>query len=163
MIGAMPTQREHAIDGYIRANASKRLPDSPRPWRVMDSRDLHATKAPTTERALSGTQHRHHSTKVRWRTHRASEHLACYCGARAPSGQIQFHTGGRRCSERINLVAAPPNPWKVPNPAAQDLVKHRQPRGGSLIGVLSSAALVATFAGITSSASAANAANWKLG
>jgi hypothetical protein len=63
---------------------------------------------------------------------------------------------------RRNVMAVRPNPWKVPNPEARESVK-RQSRGGFLIGVLSSAALVATLVGITSSASAANTANWKLG
>jgi hypothetical protein len=62
-----------------------------------------------------------------------------------------------------NLVAAPPNPWKVPNPEAPKSAERRRPRGGFLIGVLSSAALVATFVGITSSASASDTATWKLG
>jgi hypothetical protein len=42
-------------------------------------------------------------------------------------------------------------------------VKRRQSRGGFLLGVLSSAALVATFVGINSSASASTTTNWKLG
>jgi hypothetical protein len=64
-----------------------------------------------------------------------------------------------------NAVATPPNPWKVPaNTEARESVKRRSSRGGFLIGVLSSAALVATFLAIGSSASAASTSNqWKLG
>jgi phosphatidylinositol-3-phosphatase len=55
-----------------------------------------------------------------------------------------------------NAVANPPNPWKVPtNTEARESVKRRPSRGGFLFGVLSSAALVAAFVGISSSASAA--------
>jgi hypothetical protein len=56
-----------------------------------------------------------------------------------------------------SAVADPPNPWKVPaSIRAREVVIRRQSRGGFLLGVLSSAALVAGFIGITSSASAAN-------
>jgi hypothetical protein len=65
-------------------------------------------------------------------------------------------------STRRNAVAVAPNPWKVPtNTDARESVKRRPSRGGFLFGVLSSAALVATFIAIGSSASAASS-NWKL-
>jgi parallel beta-helix repeat protein len=45
-----------------------------------------------------------------------------------------------------NALAAPGNPWKVPtNTEARISVKRRQSRGGFLIGVFSSFALIATF------------------
>jgi hypothetical protein len=54
---------------------------------------------------------------------------------------------------------APGSPWVLPtNTAAREGVKRRHSRGGFLVGVLSSAALVAAFVGISSSASAANSA-----
>jgi hypothetical protein len=60
--------------------------------------------------------------------------------------------------------ADPPSPWKLPtNSAAREDVKRGHSRGGFLLGVLSSAALVVTFVGISSSASAADTSNWKLG
>jgi hypothetical protein len=64
-----------------------------------------------------------------------------------------------------NAVAVAPNPWKVPtNTEAPESVKRSPSRGAFLLGVLSSAALVATFLAIGSSASAANTPNqWKLG
>jgi hypothetical protein len=59
-------------------------------------------------------------------------------------------------STHRNAVAVAPNPWKVPtNTAARESVKRRPSRGGFLIGVLSSAALVAGFIGVSSAASAA--------
>lgn len=61
-----------------------------------------------------------------------------------------------------NTVADTPSPWKVPtSTAAPESVKHRPSRGGFVLGVLASAALVATFLAIGSSASAASS-NWKL-
>ena len=63
-----------------------------------------------------------------------------------------------------DAVADRPNPWKVPtHTVAPEGVKRRPSRGGFLLGVLSSAALVAMFLAIGSSASAANTSNWKLG
>jgi hypothetical protein len=60
-------------------------------------------------------------------------------------------------STRRNTVAVAPNPWKVPtNTEAPESVKRRPSRGAFLLGVLSSAALVATFLAIGSSASAAS-------
>ena len=50
-----------------------------------------------------------------------------------------------------------PNPWKVPtNTEAREVVIRRPSRGAFLLGVLSSAALVATFLAIGSSASASS-------
>lgn len=66
-------------------------------------------------------------------------------------------------STRRNAVAVAPNPWKVPtNTEARETAKRRPSRGAFLIGVLSSAALVAGFIGISSSASASTS-QWKLG
>jgi hypothetical protein len=65
-------------------------------------------------------------------------------------------------STRRNAVADPPNPWKVPtNTEARESVKRRSSRGAFLIGVLSSAALVATFLAIGTSASASST-SWQL-
>jgi hypothetical protein len=66
---------------------------------------------------------------------------------------------------RRNAVATPPNPWKVPTSTlGREVVTRRQSRGAFLLGVLSSAALVATFLAIGSAASAASTSNqWKLG
>jgi hypothetical protein len=65
-------------------------------------------------------------------------------------------------STRRHAVANTPNPWKVPtNSEARESVKRRPSRGGYLLGVLSSAALVATFLAIGSSASA-SASLWQL-
>jgi hypothetical protein len=64
-----------------------------------------------------------------------------------------------------NAVTAPANPWKVPtNTDARESVKRRPSRGGFLLGVVSSAALVATFIGISSAASASTtqASKWEL-
>jgi hypothetical protein len=59
-------------------------------------------------------------------------------------------------STHRSAVAVVPNPWKVPTRTEpREGLKRRQSRGGFLLGVLSSAALVAAFVGISSSAAAA--------
>lgn len=67
-------------------------------------------------------------------------------------------------STHRNAVADPANPWKVPNTEVRESARRRPSRGGFLIGVLASAALVATFLAIGSSASAATtqASKWEL-